>query len=75
KTIYVLTNTSSIPASWTGETGRITKDLIAKKIPDYKERFFYLSGPHAMIVEFEQTLKKMGVTSSHIKKDFFPGFV
>lgn len=75
KTIYTLTDTTSIPQNWNGEVGRITPDMIKKEIPDYNSRIFYLSGPHAMVNAFETVLKSMGVSSSHIKIDFFPGFV
>lgn len=74
KTIYTLTDLEHIPKSWKGEIGRITKEMISKEIPDFKERFFYLSGPHTMVVGYEQTLKDIGIAQSNIKKDFFPGY-
>jgi len=73
KTYYNLTDQENIPQDWHGERGRINSEMIEKLIPDYKERTFYLSGPHAMIMGFEDTLNKLGITK--IKKDFFPGFV
>jgi ferredoxin-NADP reductase len=73
--VYTLTDESHIPSDWKGEQGRIDAAMIAKHVPDWKERIFYLSGPHAMVVGFEEVLKKMGVSSGNIKKDFFPGFV
>ncbi len=56
-------------------TGRITPELIKQEIPDFMHRYFYLSGPHALVIGFEETLKSLGVKRSHIKTDFFPGFV
>ncbi|MCL4416277.1 MAG: oxidoreductase [Actinobacteria bacterium] len=47
---------------------------IAEKVPDYKERTFYISGPNAMVSAFEANLKKLGVKKTHIKTDYFPGF-
>lgn len=75
KTVYTLTDTQQIPAHWQGKTGRISSEMIKEEIPDYRERIFYLSGPHQMVTGFEATLKNMGIPSSRIKKDFFPGFV
>lgn len=75
KTVYTLTDTSQVPSDWKGYTGRIMPEIIRKEVPDFMERTFYLSGPHGMVVGFDQTLKQMGIRSSHIKKDFFPGFV
>jgi len=75
KIIYTLTDKRSIAHNLNGETGRIDELMIQKNVPDYKERFFYLSGPHAMVTSFEEVLNKMGVKENRIKKDFFPGFV
>ena len=55
--------------------GFITEKTIMKEAPDFKERYFYISGPHAMVNVFEKTLSKMGVSGTHIKTDFFPGYV
>ncbi len=75
KTVYTLTDQASIPQGWTGKTGRIDSTMIIADVPDYIERTFYLSGPHAMVTGFEHTLLQMGVKGTQIKKDFFPGFV
>ena len=74
KVVHTLTDTSSIPANWTGKTGRLTPQMIMEIAPDFKERIFYLSGPHAMVKGFEELLKNLHVSDNHIKKDFFPGF-
>lgn len=52
----------------------IDANLIAAEIPDYQERLFYISGPHAMITAFEDQLKERGIPKRNIKTDFFPGF-
>lgn len=54
---------------------RITTEELTREVPDYKERFFYLSGPHGMVVAFEKTLRELGVSRRNIKVDFFPGLV
>lgn len=69
KTVHAVTDKTD-PAY----TGRITPELIKQEIPDFMDRYFYLSGPHALVTGFEETLKSLGVKSSHIKTDFFPGF-
>lgn len=74
KTVYTLTDEQTIPAGWQGRVGRIDAAMIQQEIPDFMERLFYLSGPHVMVSGFEKTLVTMGIPSSHIKKDFFPGF-
>lgn len=74
KTIYTITDEKAVPPDWTGGIGRITPELIQKEIPDFQERVFYLSGPHSMVNAYEETLRSLGVSSSRIKIDFFPGF-
>ena len=74
KTVYTLTDKKSLPADWQGRVGRIDAAMIAQEAPDYRERTFYLSGSHDMVVGFEETLKSLGIPEKQIKKDFFPGF-
>lgn len=61
-------------AKITYRTGAITPALIQRGIPDYEDRLFYVSGPHPMVTEMRVALRGMGVSSSHIKTDFFPGY-
>ncbi len=73
KTIYALSNdTQTFPGSY---AGLIDAELIKREIPDYRERMFYISGPRAMVVAFQKTLHELGLPLSHIKSDYFPGFV
>lgn len=74
KTIYTITDEKSVPPRWKGEKGYVTNRMIEKYVPDYFDHYFYLSGPHSMVVGFEKTLKEIGVPDKQIKKDFFPGF-
>ena len=55
-------------------SGRIDGQLIKEEVPDYKERLFYLSGPHSMVTAFTETLHNLGIKNKKIKKDFFPGY-
>ncbi len=73
KTLYALSNEKTqVPGMF---NGTIDAKLIAQEIPDYKERTFYLSGPHGMVDAFKHTLVEMGVSRFKIKSDFFPGLV
>jgi len=56
------------------QIGLLTQDIIKKEVPDFTERKFYISGPHGMVDAFEKNLKEMGLPSSQIKIDFFPGY-
>jgi ferredoxin-NADP reductase len=74
-TVYTLTDTSAVPRDWSGGVGRIDAEMIARVVPDYRERTFYLSGPPEMVRSTEHALKTLHVSGSRIKKDFFPGLV
>lgn len=74
KIIYNLTDLDNIPKNWEGEKGRLNIQMLKKYVPDYKDRIFYLSGPHSMVSGFEDVLSQMGVNITNIKKDFFPGY-
>ncbi len=75
KVLYTLTGASSVPANWTGGTGRIDARMIREAVPDYQERLFYISGPPEMVNTCERALRDIGVRRERIKKDFFPGLV
>jgi len=74
KAFFTLTDATRIPPEWQGGTGRVDGEMIAKAIPDYGERTFYLSGPRSLVVGFQEVLSNLGVPKSRIKTDFFPGF-
>lgn len=74
RSIYVASDKTSIPANWPGHVGPIDVAMVQQEVPDYRDRIFYLSGPHAMVVAFERLLRQLGVPGRQIKKDYFPGF-
>jgi ferredoxin-NADP reductase/Na+-translocating ferredoxin:NAD+ oxidoreductase RnfD subunit len=74
KTVYILQDGTGAPADMDVKIGMVTRELVTEEIPDYKERMFYISGPNAMVNNFENTLQAMGVGRGHIKTDFFPGY-
>lgn len=72
QTLYALTNEPNpVPGTYAGQ---LNGEVIAQGIPDYKERTFYISGPHGMVEVFKKTLSDMGVSCFNIKTDYFPGF-
>ena len=68
------TRVSHRSASWRGRVGRLSPQLIRAVVPDYQNCLFYISGPNAMVDSFKGVLQDLGIASTHIKTDFFPGF-
>lgn len=58
----------------TKRQGHIDATRLAKEIPDFSEREFYISGSHNVVTAFEDVLKELGVSKNKITKDYFPGF-
>lgn len=57
-----------------GAVAVIDAATIAREMPDYRERTFYISGPQGMVTSFKDMLRGMGVPRWRIKTDYFPGF-
>lgn len=74
KTVYVLTDTANVPKEWSGRVGFVDAKMIAEEVSDYRDRTFYISGPHSMVDAFEKVLKGLGIAGNQIKIDFFPGY-
>lgn len=64
KTIYVETKSQ----------GHMDASRLVRDIPDYKDRSFYISGSHGVVVAFEEVLKSLGISKNKIITDYFPGF-
>jgi ferredoxin-NADP reductase len=74
RSLYAITDPGSDIPALPNVIRTIDARTISQNIPDYKERIFYLSGPHGMVNAFQELLQSMGVKENHIKTDFFPGF-
>ena len=53
--------------------GFLTEVIIKKYTPDYLERVWYISGPPMMVDAYTKLLVGLGVKTSQIVRDFFPG--
>jgi len=74
KTIYALTGSKTPLTAPYSYGDSITAELIKEAIPDYGERFYYISGSNAMVVAMRAILTELGVRQRQIKVDFFPGY-
>ena len=70
---YVL---GSVPQQVMGNevAGIINRDLIAREVPDYASRIFYISGPQSMVKGVKKELLSLGVSRRNIKTDYFFGY-
>jgi ferredoxin-NADP reductase len=54
--------------------GYLDESKIKNLLPDYAQRRFYISGPYGFVNAVETTLLKLGVRSTEIITDYFPGY-
>ena len=74
KIIYTLTDLRGRQTNLAGRRGSIDGRMILEEIKDWEERTYYISGPPSMVASTEKVIKNLGLSSNHIKTDFFPGF-
>lgn len=61
-------------ASWGGEQGQLTAELICGLTNPTSNSLVYLSGPEPMVEHLSKDLKNFGLKSDQIVTDFFPGY-
>jgi len=71
KVVYAAADKATLPNV---VKGRIDERMITSQVPDYADRTFYISGPRGMVTSFTDALRALGLPSSQIKTDYFPGF-
>ncbi len=69
-TVVPVLATGTLPGS---ETGYISADMIVRRVPEYLDRTWYVSGPPGMVAATTQVLRTLGVPKYQIVRDFFPG--
>lgn len=74
RTVFTLTGPAeTIPAGWTGRTGRIDKMFLREEIPDYWERVFFICGSQRLVSGIKGLLIHLGVERGSVRSDYFPG--
>jgi glycine betaine catabolism B len=72
RVIITITRPSS---AWKGLTGRINREMIEKKVPDYAERVFYSCGTTLIVDTMITMLINMGLPDIQIKYEYFSGYL
>ena len=74
KFIGTMTDMEHSKSTWVGETGYITKEMLAKYLPDLTSLIYYIAGPPAMVGAMKDMLKAAGVDSDNVKIEEFAGY-
>ena len=60
------------PADWTGETGYVTPEVLARHLPPGHRRFqFFICGPEPMMDAAESALVELGVPAERVHTERF----
>ncbi len=69
RVVHVL---SAPPEGWTGETGRLSADVIERNLPERPERLqYFICGPGPMMDAVEQTLQARGIPTDQVQAERF----
>jgi ferredoxin-NADP reductase len=72
---FVPTLTTNMQATdWSGETGRISLDMIRRYVPDMSGSQIYISGLKGMVESLHDALIKSGIAASIIRSEEFGAF-
>lgn len=74
KIVYTITKPELSQGQWTGETGRISSDIIKKYIPDLTKCISMSCGPQAMLDSLVDSMTELGVVKENNRKEVFTGY-
>ena len=72
--VGTMTETEKSGEKWDGETGFITKAMLAKYISNLTLPIYYLAGPPAMVTAMRKILGEAGVNDDNIRTEEFTGY-
>ncbi|MBU6500930.1 MAG: FAD-dependent oxidoreductase [Patescibacteria group bacterium] len=72
--IGTMTDMKNSQQEWTGETGYINKEMIAKYVGDLTKPIYYSAGPQTMVSAMRQVLNNAGIDDDYIKTEDFSGY-
>jgi glycine betaine catabolism B len=74
KTVYTLTDLKNARPEWCGHRGPIDRSMIGEKVPAWKDRLFFVSGPPGMVDAVKAALRSLGVPRRRVRTDAFTGY-
>ena len=72
--IATMTGMSKSSRPWSGETGFISPEMLAKHIPNLQGPIYYTAGPPAMVAAMRQILTQAAVDEDDTRTEEFAGY-
>jgi len=74
KLICTVTQPEKSKVPWPGETGRISIQMLSKRIPDLSVPIYYIAGPPGMVTGVRKMLIGSGIAEENIRAEEFCGY-
>lgn len=74
KVVYTVTQPEQTLIPWSGETGRISQELIRKYVDNVLNPVYFIVGPPKMVTAMTEIVTGMGVAEGNICKENFVGY-
>jgi ferredoxin-NADP reductase len=74
KFIGTMTKMDKSSRSWSGETGRVSKGMLLRYIPDLALPIYYVAGPPAMVFAAQEMLTEARASAVNIRTEEFFGY-
>ncbi|HUI68982.1 MAG TPA: FAD-dependent oxidoreductase, partial [Spirochaetia bacterium] len=74
RVVHTLTDTCRIRQGWCGERGPIDGHMVREKVPEFRSRRYFVSGPPGMVNDVLKALGSIGVPRRQVRTDSFSGY-
>lgn len=74
KLVCTMTDVDKSPTNWKGQTGFVTKEMLAGAVADLSRPIFYITGPAMMVAAMEEILEEAGVADDRVHTEEFTGY-
>lgn len=72
--IGTMTEMAKSQRPWSGETEKISQEMLAKYLKGVEAAIYYIAGPPAMVKGLNATLKRSGISDGDIRAEEFAGY-
>lgn len=70
--LYVVHVLEEPPAGWSGERGRVTREVLERHLPENRQSLeYFLCGPRPMIAAVERALHELGIPLARFHSELF----
>ena len=72
--IPTMTDLTHSQSKWAGETGFVSKEMLARHVRDPQAPIYYIAGPPAMVAAMQEMLVTSGIDEDNLRVEGFAGY-